>query len=381
MASTKKINDFQIVKMPQAVHNSLGNQGADKLHVITKNDQDTNLEVYSTQRTQELIEDAKNSFSIDATGSSAGLMSAADKAKLDKIEAEANKYVLPNAGTTLGGVKSGGDVTITDGVITVNDDSHNHVINNVDGLQDALNLKAPLASPALTGTPTAPTAAASTNNTQIATTAFVQTAINSVLGASAAMTFKGSIGSNADITSLPATHDIGDTYVVKTAGSYAGQKCEVGDMIICNTSGTTANNAHWSVIQTNIDGAVTGPANSVADHVAVFDGTTGKVVKDSGFTIASSVPANAKFTDTVYTHPSHTAAASGLYKVTVNELGHVTATSKVVKADITGLGIPAQDTTYNNATTTAAGLMSASDKAKLDAVGTTITTYTSADIS
>ena len=41
-----------------------------------------------------------------------------------------------------------------------------------------LGLKAPLASPALTGTPTAPTAASGTNTTQIATTAFVTTAIN-----------------------------------------------------------------------------------------------------------------------------------------------------------------------------------------------------------
>ena len=41
-------------------------------------------------------------------------------------------------------------------------------------LQDALDLKAPLASPALTGTPTAPTASLSTDSTQIATTAFVQ---------------------------------------------------------------------------------------------------------------------------------------------------------------------------------------------------------------
>ncbi|EOX4271537.1 phage tail protein [Citrobacter freundii] len=41
-------------------------------------------------------------------------------------------------------------------------------------INTALGLKAPLASPALTGTPTAPTAAAATNNTQVATTAFVQ---------------------------------------------------------------------------------------------------------------------------------------------------------------------------------------------------------------
>ena len=66
------------------------------------------------------------------------------------------------------------NVTIT---ATVADDSHNHVISNVDGLQTALDLKAPLASPALSGTPTAPTAAAGTNTTQVATTAFVSTAV------------------------------------------------------------------------------------------------------------------------------------------------------------------------------------------------------------
>lgn len=42
----------------------------------------------------------------------------------------------------------------------------------------------------------------------------------------------------------------------------------------------------------------------VANRIAVFNDTTGKVIKDSGFTIATSVPAGAKFTDTVYTHPS-----------------------------------------------------------------------------
>lgn len=43
------------------------------------------------------------------------------------------------AGASLGLVKSGGDVTISNGVITVNDDSHNHTIANIDGLQAKLN--------------------------------------------------------------------------------------------------------------------------------------------------------------------------------------------------------------------------------------------------
>nr|UWG90083.1 MAG: hypothetical protein [Bacteriophage sp.] len=67
-----------------------------------------------------------------------------------------------------------------------------------------------------------------------------------------------------------------------------------------------------------------------------------------------------------YTHPAYTAQASGLYKVTVDATGHVSAVAAVTKADITGLGIPAQDTTYKPATSEADGLMSKGDKAKLD---------------
>ena len=51
--------------------------------------------------------------------------------------------------------------------------SHSHVVSDVTGLQSALDAKAPMASPGLTGTPTAPTAAVDTNTTQLATTAFV----------------------------------------------------------------------------------------------------------------------------------------------------------------------------------------------------------------
>ena len=59
-----------------------------------------------------------------------------------------------------------------------NDPNYSTTINN------ALALKAPLASPALTGVPTAPTAAQGTNNTQIATTAYVRAAISALVGSS-----------------------------------------------------------------------------------------------------------------------------------------------------------------------------------------------------
>lgn len=58
-------------------------------------------------------------------------------------------YTLPAAGSSLGGVKSGGSVTISNGEITVNDNSHNHTIANVDGLQTALDSKQPTGDYAL----------------------------------------------------------------------------------------------------------------------------------------------------------------------------------------------------------------------------------------
>ena len=83
-----------------------------------------------------------NTTYSNATQSASGLMSNTDKAKLDGVAENANNYTLPSAGTNLGGVKTGGDVTISSGVITVNDDSHNHIISNIDGLQSALDGKA-----------------------------------------------------------------------------------------------------------------------------------------------------------------------------------------------------------------------------------------------
>lgn len=140
---------------------------------------------------------------------------------------------------------------------------------------------AKLASPVLTGTPAAPTAADGTNTTQIATTAFVM----SQFKYNDAMIYKGVVNANSD---LPTTHYQGWTYRVATAGTYAGIVCEIGDMIICNTDGTSANNAHWNVIQTNIDGAVIGPAavsSGRDNHVPRFDGETGKLLQSSGVII------------------------------------------------------------------------------------------------
>lgn len=69
-----------------------------------------------------------------------------------------------------------------------------------------------------------------------------------------------------------------------------------------------------------------------------------------------------------YTHPTHTARTSGLYKITVDSLGHVTAVSAVQKSDITGLGIPGSDTTYSLASAYSNGLMSMAQYSKLNGI-------------
>ena len=62
--------------------------------------------------------------------------------------------------------------------------AHTHATSEVTGLDTALAAKAPLASPALTGTPTAPTAVTGTSSTQLATTAFVSAAVAAVINGS-----------------------------------------------------------------------------------------------------------------------------------------------------------------------------------------------------
>ena len=81
-----------------------------------------------------------------------------------------------------------------------------------------------------------------------------------------------------------------------------------------------------------------------------------------------------------YVHPSYTAHDNGLYKITVDATGHVSAVTAVAKGDITALGIPSTNTTYNDATQGTHGLMSTADKKKLDAFGEASTYALKSDI-
>lgn len=116
-----------------------------------------------------------------------GMMLATDKVKLDGLNSTIDGLVVKT--TTVNGKALTGNIVISAadlGLGSVNNTSDaDKPISTA--ASNALALKAPLASPALTGTPTAPTAAGGTNTTQLATTAFVAVAV-APLATNAALT-------------------------------------------------------------------------------------------------------------------------------------------------------------------------------------------------
>lgn len=91
---------------------------------------------------------------------------------------------------------------------------------------------------------------------------------------------------------------------------------------------------------------------SNADAIAVLNGSTEgsvtKAVADARTAFETEIAKKLDKTD-AYVHPSHDGCVSGLYKITVDEFGHVSSVTAVTKEDIVGLGVPAQDTTYEDA--------------------------------
>jgi hypothetical protein len=88
---------------------------------------------------------------------------------------------------------------------------------------------------------------------------------------------------------------------------------------------------------------VAGPASAVANHVATFHDATGKVIKDSGFTIETSVPANAVFTDTGEVNIIEEVQAEGVA---------LSITSKAVNVTRSSLGAASTNTLTSTILTT-----------------------------
>lgn len=129
-----------------------------------------------------------------------------------------------------------------------------------------------------------------------------------------------------------------------------------------------------------LNGIVAGIGGEDDDYATVMAAIEGKIAGATKVE-ASEINGNIKIDGeetTVYTHPTTTAVAAGFKKVGNDDKGHVVLGADVTKQDIVALGIPAQDTTYQPATTEANGLMSKEDKTKLDGMAVALDTEVTA---
>lgn len=197
----------------------------------------------------------------------------------------------------------------------VYDNSGSDVELSVSGIPSSSDLaaKAPVASPTLTGTPAAPTAAQGTNTTQIATTAFVNAEIAADTASKAPLaspTFTGvpaaptaSTGTNttqvattayvqAEVGQSIQAHDA-DTAKTDVAQTYtAAQRAEITALTYASTmTPNFADSNNFSVTLTGV-GRIANPTNQVAGQSgSIFitqDGTGSRVLSwgDSGGTSA-----------------------------------------------------------------------------------------------
>jgi len=184
-----------------------------------------------------------------------------------------------------------------------------------------------------------------TSTSKYPTNRLVKEYVDALLSSVDAMVFKGTLGTGGTITALPTTYSVGWTYRVITAGTYAGTVCQIGDLVIAivDRAGSGNLDADWTVAQTNIDGAVTGPASSTDSAIALFNSTTGKVIKDSAKTIVttlgaddSTVPTSAAVNTGLGTKVTSNVAITGATKtkITYDAKGLVTAGADATTADI-----------------------------------------------
>ena len=157
------------------------------------------------------------------------------------------------------------------------------VSDKVDELESALDDKAPVVNPVFSG---------------VVKVGEDEVALKSYVEGLFAQLEESSVPDIVDSTNpIPTEYKAGRSYRVAEAGTYAGVKCEAGDLILVirDYNADTASDADFMVLQSNIDGAVTSTADTTTvGEIVVFDSVTGKVIKGAGVQIASLNDAIAK---------------------------------------------------------------------------------------
>ena len=182
--------------------------------------------------------------------------------------------------------------------------------------------------------------------------------------------------SAADVTTLVgaiASEELAAQLIPEDAKDSLNTLTEIADWIQDHPDDAAAMNTAITKLQAIVAG-IGGEEDDYATVVAAIEGKIAAALAginaDATKVEASETNGNIKIDGeetTVYTHPTKAAAAAAFVKVGNDGEGHVVLGDAVTKADITGLGIPGQDTTYSDVTAGgASGLMSGTDKTKLD---------------
>jgi hypothetical protein len=321
----------------------------------------------------------------DATTSKAGLMTAAMVSKLNGIAEGANNYSLPNAGTSLGGVKSGGVATISGGVITA--------ISSVSSAANADHAttadSATTAGSATTAT-TATTANKVANKLTVGSKTYDGSAAITIsasdLGLSNALHFIGakdslpSTGTNGDVVLVGSKEYVysdgwkelgdGDSHALKTITVTAGNGLAGGGTLASNFTISHADTSSASSVTASGRKYVTGVTLDGYGHVTGL--TTGtETVTD---------------TNTTYDLAATTGSTNGNVKINLTAGGSGSGTDSVtikgtgatsVTTDANGvITVNSTNTTYEAATTSASGLMTAAMVTKLNGIATGATANT-----
>lgn len=141
--------------------------------------------------------------------------------------------------------------------------THAHAVGEVTGLQAALDAKAPLASPALTGTPTAPTALLGTTTTQLATTAFVAAAIGALIDAAP--------GAMDTLNELAAALGDDPSFAATVTNALAGKLASASNLSDLPNKATSRTNLGLGSL-----------ATQAASSVAITGGTIDGIALDGG---------------------------------------------------------------------------------------------------
>ena len=302
-----------------------------------------------------------------ASSSASGFMSAADKQKLDGIATGANKYTLPVASSAaLGGVKIG-----------YKESGKNYSVKLDNNNQAYVTV------------PWTDTTSKDTNTTYTLTKS------------GSTITLEGSDGSSTAVNDDNTTYSLGSFGITATAaelnyvdGVTSNIQTQLNSKAASSHNHSAANITSGTLSADRIPTITDGKIQSVSaskitgtipqsilpsyvddvleyENLAAFPKTgesgkiyvaddTNKTYRWSGTAYVeisaslalgttSSTAFRGDYGDTAYAHAQAKGSAfsSGLYKITTNSQGHVTAATAVTKSDITALGIPGSDTNTN----------------------------------